>query len=341
MKHGVSVIICCFNGAARLPETLSQLSRQEMPPDVSWEIIVIDNASTDDTARLALDEWKKYAASKIEFTVLTEKRPGKSFAIKTGADSARFEFLLICDDDNWLSPDYIANAIAIMDSDDRIGVLGGCGIFHPEQPAWTEIENYKTAYVNGSQTWAASDHWVYGAGSLCRTEVLKGFFKNGWQPIISGRTSNKLVCSEDVEICFMFYLNGYKIISDDRLLFRHFVPLKRQNLKYILKLRYWQAYSYVLLTSYLMLLREEKESIHVILNAVLINTSKALLVESIKFRLASWRNRKKLSFGQRATLITYYATGYSIARNKNKIIKHYNLLKTFKSKFTANEPKNE
>ena len=54
----ISVVICCHNSAAVLPPTLMHLAAQIVDPSVQWEVVVIDNASTDDTvaggdARLA------------------------------------------------------------------------------------------------------------------------------------------------------------------------------------------------------------------------------------------------------------------------------------------------
>jgi GT2 family glycosyltransferase len=44
---GVSVVVCCHNSASRLPTTLHHLAAQEVPRDLGWEVIVVDNASTD------------------------------------------------------------------------------------------------------------------------------------------------------------------------------------------------------------------------------------------------------------------------------------------------------
>jgi len=50
---GVSVIICCYNSVKRLPVTLAHLKSQVVFGQIPWEVIVIDNASTDRTAEVA------------------------------------------------------------------------------------------------------------------------------------------------------------------------------------------------------------------------------------------------------------------------------------------------
>ena len=54
---GVSIAICTFNGEERLPATISHLKRQSTDKRLDWEVIVIDNASTDSTARVARECW--------------------------------------------------------------------------------------------------------------------------------------------------------------------------------------------------------------------------------------------------------------------------------------------
>jgi hypothetical protein len=54
---GVSVVICSYNGALRLATVLSHLAAQEAGAGTPWEVIVVDNASTDGTADTARRCW--------------------------------------------------------------------------------------------------------------------------------------------------------------------------------------------------------------------------------------------------------------------------------------------
>ena len=67
MASGISVIICCYNSSLRLDETLKHLINQKTH-GFNWELIVVDNASTDNTeayARLVLTDVKN-----IDFTIV-------------------------------------------------------------------------------------------------------------------------------------------------------------------------------------------------------------------------------------------------------------------------------
>ena len=50
LKNGISVVICTYNGVKRLQPTLEAIFSQEVAPDIPWELIIVDNASTDKTA---------------------------------------------------------------------------------------------------------------------------------------------------------------------------------------------------------------------------------------------------------------------------------------------------
>lgn len=327
MQLGVSVIICCHNGESRIVETIKCLAHQIVPTDIKWEVILIDNASIDNTTNIAIETWGGFNQTNADFKILHEAVPGKAFAIHKGCKAARFEYLLICDDDNRLHQDYVATGFRVMQSDQLVGVLGGCGFFNAEQPVNEEILAFKTAYVNGPQHWAEKEQWVYGAGSFCRRSVFLSFYEAGWQQIAVGRQGKKLIGGEDVEMCFMFSLNGYKIIADKRLKFEHFVPQGRQNGRYLLNLYYWNSYSYVLLSGYISLLEKDNRTINQRLAAMLLHYLKALILH--KFRLMKQKiTGKRIDLQDKLTGQNYNGVIVSVLKNKKRIIKHYFLLES-------------
>ena len=123
----ISVVLCCYNSSIRLPKTLEHLALQNLSPNISCEIIVIDNNSSDNTFELAASEWAKLGAP-FPLQTIRESKPGLSHARNTGVLSAKYQYICFCDDDNWLFPDYIQTAVEIMDADSSIGILAGQGI---------------------------------------------------------------------------------------------------------------------------------------------------------------------------------------------------------------------
>ena len=74
---GITAAICTHNGAARLPATLRRLGLQSVPTEIPWEVVLIDNASTDGTADVARACWP--AAVRPQLRVVSEDRLGLSY----------------------------------------------------------------------------------------------------------------------------------------------------------------------------------------------------------------------------------------------------------------------
>lgn len=322
MEPGISVIICCYNSAARLPETLKHIANQQVLPGIKWEVIVVDNSSTDGTADIAVTEWKKHGISDKIFKVEAQPAPGLNNARKKGIDIAQYEYLLFCDDDNWLNPAYLSIAFGIINEDPSIGVLGGLGIIEAEQPAVLSEDLLKQTTVSGSQHWAPSDHWVYGAGSVYRKSMLTDLFNKGWQPITLDRVGSRFLSGGDVELCFMIYLSGKKIIADDRLVFHHFVPLKRQSEDFILKMAFWDSYSYFLLYSYIVFINKEESSFNNFCRTLIIKRIKVCLRQIFNLFNQKVTTLKGPTFEQKKEIQRSYGMIRSFLKNTKKVTRH-------------------
>jgi glucosyl-dolichyl phosphate glucuronosyltransferase len=97
-----SIIIATFNRARALERTLRHFSNLSVPADWKVELIIADNASTDDTPAVA----RNANSTNIEVRYLYEGRKGKSNALNTSLAQARGEIILFTDDDvaptqNW------------------------------------------------------------------------------------------------------------------------------------------------------------------------------------------------------------------------------------------------
>jgi glycosyltransferase involved in cell wall biosynthesis len=338
---GISVVICCYNSEARLPETLKHLAMQQVPADISWELIIVNNASTDGTAKAAGKLWERFDVAGCNMTMLEEPRPGKNFAFEKGVRAARYDFILTCDDDNWLAPDYIARACAIMKSDEQIGALGGCGMFEPEAPMNPEISAFTDHFVNGPQTEVETNPWVYGAGSIYRKDAILNLLDNGWRQITTGRKGKSLICGEDVEICLMLYLTGYKIRASNELLFRHFVPHKRQTLAYLLNLEMWLNYSNVLLINYHLQRAHDSRPIAPIINGWLMNITRSLVKQILLLPLRRSKKDKDVRLKSKFAFNRLYGQFRALVENRSRLIRHHkhlaDLLKNYQKTELSSE----
>ena len=254
MSAGISVVIPCYNSSRRLPETLSHLAAQRVPEGVAWEVIVVNNASTDDTDDVAANVWHGLR-SNISFRIVSQPIRGSTAAREKGFDVARYDYVLFCDDDNWLSNQYVANAFSIMHGDPSIGALGGKGSPHFEASPRDWFQDYSHYYAVGAQGISSGDithekGYVYGAGSLIRKEGWETLRRHGFQFLASGRRGTSLSGSEDIELCLALRLLGYRIWYDERLTFQHCLPEPRLQWPYFLRLTAGAHESGVLMVGY-------------------------------------------------------------------------------------------
>ncbi|NJN42415.1 MAG: glycosyltransferase [Flammeovirgaceae bacterium] len=70
MEEGVSVIICCYNSSSRIEKTLEHLFQQKTNSRLHWEIILVDNASTDQTKATAIKRWSNLGRAEVPWLQL-------------------------------------------------------------------------------------------------------------------------------------------------------------------------------------------------------------------------------------------------------------------------------
>ena len=237
LMKGVSVIICCYNSILKLPATLAHLAKQSYKP--SWEIILVDNNSSDRTAQFAKQFWYASGLVAVPLVSVTEKRPGLSYAREAGIEAARYEFIIFCDDDNWLAENYIEKAYEIISADSRIGILGGFNspVSDSNFPNWfLEMQN---AYACGPQ--AATDgevdrQFITGAGMVVRKKIFLILKSLGYKSLLTGRKGQNLLSGDDSEICFVTIMLKYKIIYSAELALQHYMPQIRLTWPYFIKM---------------------------------------------------------------------------------------------------------
>ena len=242
LLNGISLVICTYNGASRLKPTLEAIFNQEDQHQILWELIIIDNASTDDTNELCkslIAQYNFQSTSRIVY----EKNPGCNFARLRGLNEAQYQWILFCDDDNHLFSNYLKQGWSSLQNNPTIGVLGGQGValFEDKAPDW--FERYHRSFAVGAQSSVSgklnrlSSRKLYSAGSFFRKEVLMRYYEKGFSTIMVGPKGDDLTRGEDTEWCMMIELMGYDLWYDDQLKFDHFMPKERMNWEYYLKLK--------------------------------------------------------------------------------------------------------
>jgi glycosyltransferase involved in cell wall biosynthesis len=125
----ITVGICTFNRAKSLRRTLDSLTALRAPEGVTWEIVVVNNNSTDHTDQV-IEEYRGRLPVRREF----EPQPGKSNALNRAIDVARGEYILWTDDDVIVDPGWLAAYAAAFRRWPQAALFGGRIIPKLEQP---------------------------------------------------------------------------------------------------------------------------------------------------------------------------------------------------------------
>jgi glycosyltransferase involved in cell wall biosynthesis len=232
MEKGVTVLICSFNSETRITKTIEHLAAQQFTKPIAWEVIFVDNASTDHCGLIARSVWEKQAVQNDGFSLIRENKPGKIYALHLGVSRARFEYFVICDDDNRLAPDYIQTVYDILESTPQAGAVGGRGIAITDGqplPAW--FPDFGKHYASGGQDEVSCDitrrrGYLWGAGLASRTSLYKSIYIH-FPSFLIGRKGKELIGGEDTEYCQRLILKGWRLHYDSRLVFEHYMPSHR------------------------------------------------------------------------------------------------------------------
>jgi GT2 family glycosyltransferase len=240
MTPTVSVVICCHNGANRLPETLAHLAAQRLEPALLWEVLVIDNASTDATAQVARRCWPRSAPAPLR--VVPEPQLGLSYARRRGFAAAQGEIIILVDDDNWCCPDWVQLAVEVMAQHPEVGACGGQieAAMEKSAPPW--FERFEESYAVGAQGDAAGDvtetrGYLWGAGLCIRQRAWRQVAASGFQTSLVDRRGAALSAGEDAELCFALRSFGWRLWYEPRLRMRHFIPAGRAEWRYLRQLK--------------------------------------------------------------------------------------------------------
>jgi cellulose synthase/poly-beta-1,6-N-acetylglucosamine synthase-like glycosyltransferase len=212
-----SVIVPARNGAETLPASLSALLRSDLPRE-QWELIVVDDASTDDTVQVA----RRYADAVVE---LPGPRPfGPAYARNRGCDIARGDVIVFVDADVCLHPDALRKFAELFRDDASIGAAFGSYDANPAAPGLvSQYRNLLHHLVHQRSGGDAETFWA-GCGAVRRSVFVDADMFDEWhypRPQI-----------EDVELGGRIRALGHRIVLRPDIQAMH---LKRWTLAAVLR----------------------------------------------------------------------------------------------------------
>lgn len=247
----LAIALCTHNPRREfLDRTLESLRGQTCPPS-QWELLLVDNASTNSVLSTVDLTWHPRAR------VVREERVGLTMARLRGIAETLTDLLLFVDDDNELAPDYVENLLRLASQHGRLGCFGA-GRLEPEfeEEPLDELRPYthmlalrsvdRTQWSNSPSDGAIP----WGAGLAVRREVANAFATmttSDAQRRQLGRKGEVLHSGEDDEFSWIACGMGHGKGVFPELKITHLISATRVQLKYLLAIAEGHYYSEAIL----------------------------------------------------------------------------------------------
>jgi glycosyltransferase involved in cell wall biosynthesis len=190
-----SVILCVRNGARTIAAQLEALAAQECPYE--WELVVVDNGSTDETAEI-VERWRgRIPALRV---VPALERAGLAYARNVGAAAAAGEVLAFCDADDVADPGWLAGLIAGARQADLVGGRLELELLNdPMTRHWRAMSEDDL----GRPSALGYLHYAIGANFAVRRSVYEE---------VGGADEAFVACGDDVDLSWRIQRHGGSLV---------------------------------------------------------------------------------------------------------------------------------
>ncbi len=235
MNPEISIIVCTYNREKYLKTCLDHLKNQTLSAD-QYEVIIINNNSTDRTENICLNFIQEYQVDNFRYFV--EKQMGLSFARNRGIKESKAGVLSFIDDDAFAYPDFSKNVVTFFNQYAGVNAIGGKinPVFEGEKPGWLSkhLMPLVSAQDLGTEIKQFSPNkFPIGANMSFRAEVFMNF---GMFNVDLGRRGNELEGGEEKELFLKLKKTRQKIYYVPNVVVDHIIPQKRVEIDYIKRL---------------------------------------------------------------------------------------------------------
>ena len=234
----VSAIICTHNGARVLEKAISSLRNQDYPDNL-YEIIVVDNASTDETPDVVA---KVNRSGGKQVRYVEEPRLGLSHARNAGVRAAESDLVAFIDDDALADEGWLSGLVRVYAEHDAACVGGKVvPIWSASRPRWLpeELHISLTIVDMGDETRQLFG-LEYPAGTNVSFSKAALDHVGAFDPSL-GRRGELLLSGEEDELCSRLEKAGYKRFYTPHAVVHHVVPASRLNKRWLMRRAYWQG----------------------------------------------------------------------------------------------------
>jgi glycosyltransferase involved in cell wall biosynthesis len=229
----ITVILCTYNRCERLAKALESAAALRLPDSVEWEILVVDNNSSDKTPEMVEVFRRRYPE---RFRYLFEPQSGKSYALNAGIREARGDVLAFMDDDVTVDPTWLENLTAPLRSGEW---AGSGGRILPERtfvpPPWLSLEERHAlaplAMFDCGPDACDLTEPPFGTNMAFHKRMFAKY--GGFRTDLGPRPGSE-IRSEDTEFGCRLLAAGERLHYEPTAVVYHSVPKNRLDKKYFL-----------------------------------------------------------------------------------------------------------
>ncbi|MGB6199060.1 MAG: glycosyltransferase [Candidatus Acidiferrales bacterium] len=234
----ITVILCSYNRCQSLAKALDSVAAMTVPASIDWEVLVVDNNSTDKT-RETVEEFRRQHPQRFRYLFVAE--PGKSHALNAGIREAHGDILVFTDDDVTVQPAWLHNLTSPLQD---LGLSGAGGRTLPEQaasmPRWLSTDVRAVwaplAVFDLGSIGCEISQTPYGNNMAFRRQM---FDKHGGFRTDLGPRPGNDIRSEDTEFGQRLLRAGERLWYEPSAVVYHAVPASRLRKAYFQK--WWFA----------------------------------------------------------------------------------------------------
>lgn len=235
--HLISIVVCTYNRANLLAGALQTLCKQTLAPS-EYEIIVVDNNSSDDT-RVKVEEFsQRYPNLRYAF----ERQQGLSHARNSGWRKARGEYVAYTDDDCKLPQQWLTKAKAIIEELSP-AVFGGpyYAYYNSSKPQWWK-DSYRSSIITNTARELTQGEYLSGGNIFFRRELLESM--GGFDSSL-GMSGDTIAAGEETSLLnkILKTNQNHLIYYDPQLFVYHLVHAEKMKLKWLARNYFYRGRS--------------------------------------------------------------------------------------------------
>jgi glycosyltransferase involved in cell wall biosynthesis len=240
----ITLILCTQNRCESLVKALESAAALTLPDSIDWEVLVVDNASTDQTRDVVDDFRSRYPG---RFRYLFEPQRGLSFARNAGIRDAQGDVLAFTDDDVLVEPAWLGNLTSALLSGECMGSGGRIiPVWSKPLPNWLSTDDPHTmgpfvAFDPGTGAGPLTRP-PYGANMAFRKQA---FEKYGEFRTDLGPRPGSEIRRDDIEFANRLLSAGERLWYEPSAVVHHPAPESRMTRDFILRWWFWFGYGEV------------------------------------------------------------------------------------------------